>query len=136
MRDSPEPRFFTQAISLAGKEFRKHAVYFSYQLEDVVRAKISRRLPIVLTRDEFRKVLDQLFGRVRLMMTLLYTHVLNQGPSAVQSPSDHLISQPPIQIRPTGNSGLIKRVQEIRKDDKIGRFNNKEAEACGWPSSI
>jgi len=42
------------------------------RLEDVVRAKISRRLPVVLTRDEVRIVLEQLCGTVRLMTTLLY----------------------------------------------------------------
>jgi integron integrase len=42
------------------------------RLEDVVRAKISRRLPVVLTRDEVRIVLEQLCGTVPLMTTLLY----------------------------------------------------------------
>lgn len=41
-------------------------------LEDVVRAKRARRLPVVLTRDETRAVLDQLRGIPRLMALLLY----------------------------------------------------------------
>ena len=41
-------------------------------LENVVRAKVSRRLPVVLTREEVRIILDQLCGTVRLMVTLLY----------------------------------------------------------------
>jgi integron integrase len=41
-------------------------------LEDVVRAKRARRLPVVLTRDETRAVLDQLRGVPRLMALLLY----------------------------------------------------------------
>jgi len=41
-------------------------------LEDVVRAKRARRLPVVLARDETRAVLDQLRGVPRLMALLLY----------------------------------------------------------------
>lgn len=41
-------------------------------LEDVVRAKRARRLPVVLTRDETRAVLDRLRGVPRLMALLLY----------------------------------------------------------------
>ncbi len=41
-------------------------------LEDVVRAKRARRLPVVLSRDETRAVLDQLRGLPRLMALLLY----------------------------------------------------------------
>ncbi len=41
-------------------------------LEDVVRAKRPRRLPVVLTRDETRAVIDQLRGVPRLMALLLY----------------------------------------------------------------
>jgi integron integrase len=41
-------------------------------LEDVVRAKRTRRLPVVLTRGEIRAVLDQLRGAPRLMALLLY----------------------------------------------------------------
>ncbi len=41
-------------------------------LEGVVRAKVPRRLPVVLTREEVRAVLQQLHGTPRLMATLRY----------------------------------------------------------------
>jgi integron integrase len=41
-------------------------------LSDVVRAKLPRRLPVVLTRDEVRDVLAQCHGETRLMTLLLY----------------------------------------------------------------
>lgn len=41
-------------------------------LNDIVRAKRSRRLPVVLTRDEVRAVLDVMEGTPRLMASLLY----------------------------------------------------------------
>jgi integron integrase len=41
-------------------------------LDDIVRAKRPTRLPIVLTRDEVRAVLEQLDGAPRLMAYLLY----------------------------------------------------------------
>jgi len=39
---------------------------------EVVRAKLPRRLPVVLTRDEVRDVLAQMQGSARLMTVLLY----------------------------------------------------------------
>jgi len=41
-------------------------------LDDVVRAKRPKRLPIVLTRDEVRAVVAELHGTPRLMAILLY----------------------------------------------------------------
>ena len=41
-------------------------------LDDVVRAKRSERLPVVLTRDEVRTVIQGLHGTPRLMAVLLY----------------------------------------------------------------
>lgn len=41
-------------------------------LREVVHAKTPRRLPVVLTRDEVRAVLERLAGTPRLMATLLY----------------------------------------------------------------
>ncbi len=41
-------------------------------LDRIVRAKTPRRLPVVLTRDEVRAVLDQLDGVPRLVGTMLY----------------------------------------------------------------
>jgi len=42
------------------------------ELEDVVRAKTPRRLPVVLSREEVRHVLDELRGPPRLMATIMY----------------------------------------------------------------
>ncbi|MCP4657827.1 MAG: tyrosine-type recombinase/integrase, partial [bacterium] len=42
------------------------------KLDGLVRAKRSKRLPVVLTRDEIRAILAQLCGLYRLMMTLTY----------------------------------------------------------------
>jgi integrase len=66
-------------------------------LHEVVRARRPQRLPVVLTREEVRTVLERLDGAPRLMALLLYgaglrTHVLNRGPSAVRSPADRLLS--------------------------------------------
>ena len=41
-------------------------------LDGIVRAKTPRRLPVVLTREEVRAVLDQLDGVPRLVGTMLY----------------------------------------------------------------
>ncbi len=41
-------------------------------LDDVVRAKTLRRVPVVLTRSEVRVVLDALSGTKRLLASLLY----------------------------------------------------------------
>jgi integron integrase len=41
-------------------------------LKDVVRAKRPKKLPVILTRQEVRAVLDQLHGTRRLMVLLLY----------------------------------------------------------------
>ena len=41
-------------------------------LEDVVRARRPKHLPVVLTRDEVRAVISKLAGTARLMATLLY----------------------------------------------------------------
>lgn len=41
-------------------------------ISDVVRAKLPRRLPVVLTRDEVREVIAQCHGNARLMSLLLY----------------------------------------------------------------
>ncbi|HXI04044.1 MAG TPA: integron integrase [Candidatus Saccharimonadales bacterium] len=41
-------------------------------MSDIIRAKRPKRLPVVLTREEVRRVLDELGGTPRLMATLLY----------------------------------------------------------------
>lgn len=41
-------------------------------LEDVVRASMKKRLPVVLTKEEVFKVIDNLDGEVKLITSLLY----------------------------------------------------------------
>jgi len=55
------------------------------QLGDFARAKGPRRLPVVLTRGEVARLLEQLEGT-----TMIYTHVLNRGGQGVLSPLDGL----------------------------------------------
>lgn len=103
----------TQAQALA-------AILFLYKrvlkadlpwLANVIRARRPKRLPVVLTREEVRRVIDLLDGHYRLVAGLLYgsglrvlealrirvksvkttqiyTHVLNRGGIAVRSPLD------------------------------------------------
>jgi site-specific recombinase XerD len=58
-----------------------NALLFLYQqvlsknielIDGVVRAKRPQRLPVVLTKDEFKRVLDRMDGASRLMGLLLY----------------------------------------------------------------
>ena len=66
-------------------------------LDDVVRAKRPQFLPVVLSREETRAVLQQLTGVPRIMALLLYgaglrllecCRLLNRGPAGVRSPAD------------------------------------------------
>lgn len=41
-------------------------------IDDLVRARKPRRLPVVMTRDEVRRILGELSGRPRLVVSLLY----------------------------------------------------------------
>jgi integrase len=43
-----------------------------WRADGVVRARRSRRLPVVLTREEVREVLGHLKGKKRLILLLLY----------------------------------------------------------------
>ena len=60
------------------------------ELEDVVRAKRRRRIPVVLTRDEVRAILRHVDGVPWLNTTMIYTHVLNRSGIGVDSPADNL----------------------------------------------
>ena len=61
-------------------------------IENVERAKRPKRVPVVFTREEVRRVLANIHG-THLMMastdlatTMIYTHVLNKGGKGVKSP--------------------------------------------------
>jgi integrase len=58
------------------------------RLENVTRARRSKRLPVVLTPAEVRSVLAQLDGVSYVRATMLYTHVLGKGALGVKSPLD------------------------------------------------
>jgi len=84
---APEVTRFLSSLAVQGKVAAStqnqalSALLFLYRhvlhqdlpwLDDVVRAKRPKRLPIVLTRDEVRAVITELHGTPRLMATLLY----------------------------------------------------------------
>jgi site-specific recombinase XerD len=84
---APEVTRFLSSLAVQGKVAAStqnqalSALLFLYRhvlhqelpwLDDVVRARRSKRLPIVLTRDEVRAVVSELHGTPRLMATLLY----------------------------------------------------------------
>ena len=56
-------------------------------LDNVVRSKRPARLPVVLTREEVRAVLQRMGG---VSTTQIYTHTLNRRPSGVESPADRI----------------------------------------------
>jgi integron integrase len=61
-----------QALSAILFLYRHVLLQDMEQLKSVVRAKPSRRLPVVLTRNEVRAVLRELHGAHKLMATLMY----------------------------------------------------------------
>jgi integron integrase len=84
---APEVTSFLSSLAIQGKVAAStqnqalNALLFLYRhvlqqdlpwLANVVRAKRSRRLPTVLTRDEVRAVISELHGTPRLMAILLY----------------------------------------------------------------
>ena len=84
---APEVTRFLSSLAVQGKVAAStqnqalSALLFLYRhvlqqdlpwLDDVVRARRPKRLPIVLTRDEVRAVISELYGTPRLMATLLY----------------------------------------------------------------
>ena len=84
---APEVAQFLSSLAVEGKVAAStqnqalSALLFLYRhvlhqdlpwLEDVVRARRPKHLPVVLTRDEVRAVISKLAGTARLMATLLY----------------------------------------------------------------
>ena len=84
---APEVTRFLSSLAVQGKVAAStqnqalSALLFLYRyvlhqdlpwLDDVVRAKRPKHLPIVLTRDEVRAIVAELHGTTRLMATLLY----------------------------------------------------------------
>ncbi len=84
---APEVSRFLSSLAVQGKVAAStqnqalSALLFLYRhvlhqdlpwLEDVLRAKRPKRLPVVLTRDEVRAIVAELHGTPRLMATLLY----------------------------------------------------------------
>lgn len=62
------------------------------RVDNIVRARRSTRLPVVLTREEVRAIIRQLRGVPRLMAILLYGAGLRlwSAPAGVQSPGDRM----------------------------------------------
>jgi integron integrase len=84
---APEVTRFLSSLAIEGKVAAStqnqalSALLFLYRhvlhqdlpwLDDVVRARRPKRLPVVLTRDEVRAIVAELHGTPRLMATLLY----------------------------------------------------------------
>ena len=68
-------------VSASTQNQALHALLFLYQdvldlkipqLDGITRARVTKRLPVVLTREEVRAVLEQLEGMPKLLATLLY----------------------------------------------------------------
>ena len=66
-------------------------------IDDVVRAKRPKRLPVVLSKGEVNKILNaitgvnglqELPGHKDISTTMIYIHVLNKGGRGVRSPLD------------------------------------------------
>jgi integron integrase len=110
------------------------------RLEDVVRAKISRRLPVVLTRDEVGIVLEQLWGTVRLMTTLLYGSGLRLLECARLRIKDVDFDCNQITVRAgKGNKDRVTLLPATVKDELAGhiervrKLHQKDVEAgAGW----
>jgi site-specific recombinase XerD len=62
----------TQALSALLYLYREILEKPVGELEGLIRAKRTHRMPVVLTREEVRRVLGELIGTERLFLTLLY----------------------------------------------------------------
>ena len=110
------------------------------RLEDVVRAKISRRLPVVLTRGEVGLVLEQLCGTVRLMATLLYGSGLRLLECARLRVKDVDFGSNQITVRAgKGNKDRVTLLPAAVKDElashieRVRKQHQKDVEAgAGW----
>src|SRR5437867_1274082 len=109
-------------------------------LDNVVRAKTPRRLPVVLTRDEVGAVLEQLHGTVRLMATLLYGSGLRLLECARLRIKDVDFNLNHIVVRAgKGNKDQVTLLPAVVKADlarhmeRIRKLHEKDLEAgAGW----
>jgi len=109
-------------------------------LDNVVRAKTPRRLPVVLTRDEVGAVLEQLHGTVRLMATLLYGSGLRLLECARLRIKDVDFNLNHIVVRAgKGNKDRMTLLPAVVKADlarhmeRIRKLHEKDLEAgAGW----
>ncbi len=93
------------------------------RLEGVVRAKISRRLPVVLTRAEVGLVLEQLCGTVRLMATLLYGSGLRLLECARLRIKDVDFGSNQITVRAgKGDKDRVTLLPDVVKDELAGHI--------------
>jgi integron integrase len=110
------------------------------RLEGVVRAKISRRLPVVLTRAEVGLALEQLCGTVRLMATLLYGSGLRLLECARLRIKDVEFGSNQITVRAgKGDKDRVTLLPDAVKDELAGhiervrRQHQNDVEAgAGW----
>ncbi len=72
VRDQVAPATQNQALSALLFLYREVLAIQLPWMEDIQRAKSTRRLPVVLTSDEVARVLDAMIGRAWLMAALLY----------------------------------------------------------------
>ena len=109
-------------------------------LENVVRAKASRRLPVVLTQEEVQRVLDQLCGTPKLMAMLLYGSGLRLLECLTLRVKDADLGANQIVVR--GGKGARDRITllpqaikpELIRQLEAGRAQHESdlAEGAGW----
>ena len=69
------------------------------------------------------RTLQELLGHTDVTTTMVYTHVLNRGPSAVRSPVDQLLGAATRDIRLTEDRRLNREPKETRSKGKRMGFN-------------